>query len=404
MDLASVITYFNRLMLNYHIQTLCFAPGEPLEFDKGLRATLGYSDAFSPLAIERIEDRVIYRIQDIFSCRYYFLRLPSDNRILMAGPYLSGVSIDRIISNWTTRHGLSTAEAATLRRFLNNLPIMDDDTILAVIMTSLGEVLWDGPEHFRIEIIEPSDAQQSPPSSVSQPHTTRDHLDIQSLELRYEGESRLMHAVSQGMVHQASLMFSSFHPQSLEKRSVDSLRNLKNYAIVLNTLLRKAAQQGNVHPLYIDQLSSTVAHHIEQLHSIHEAQQYLQTMVHKYCLLVKNHTMRGYSQPVQAVILRVDADLTANLALQAHASFLGVNASYLSSLFKRETGMTLTEYVNRKRIDNAIFLLNTTDLQIQVIAQNCGIPDVNYFTKTFKRIIGQTPSEYRQLTRGITHE
>lgn len=402
MDLESVITYFNKLMHNYHIQTLCFSSGEAPEFDKGLRATLGYSDVFSPLATDRVEDRVIYRIQDIFSCRYYFLRLPSDDRLLMAGPYLSGVSIDRIVSTWSTRHALSAPEAATLRRILNNLPILDDDTVLAVIMTSLGEVLWGGPEHFRTEIVEPTDAQ--PSSSASQPHATRDQLDIQTLEARYEGESRLMHAVSQGMVHQASLMFSSFHPQSLEKRSVDSLRNLKNYAIVFNTLLRKAAQQGNVHPLYIDQLSSTVAHRIEQLHSVHEAQQYLQTMVHKYCLLVKNHTMRGYSHPVQAVILRVDADLTANLTLQAHASFLGVNASYLSSLFKRETGMTLTEYVNRKRIDNAIFLLNTTDLQIQVIAQNCGIPDVNYFTKTFKRIIGQTPSEYRQLTRGITHE
>ena len=57
--------------------------------------------------------------------------------------------------------------------------------------------------------------------------------------------------------------------------------------------------------------------------------------------------------------------------------------------------MTLTDYVNKKRIDNAVFLLNSTKMQIQTVAQYCGIPDVNYFTKLFKRYIGKTPKEYR---------
>ena len=57
--------------------------------------------------------------------------------------------------------------------------------------------------------------------------------------------------------------------------------------------------------------------------------------------------------------------------------------------------MTLTDYVNNKRVEHALFLLNTTTMQIQAIAQHCGIPDVNYFTKTFKKHIGKTPKEYR---------
>ncbi|MCI7099916.1 MAG: AraC family transcriptional regulator [Lachnospiraceae bacterium] len=55
--------------------------------------------------------------------------------------------------------------------------------------------------------------------------------------------------------------------------------------------------------------------------------------------------------------------------------------------------------MNKKRIRHALFLLNTTSLQIQVIAQSCGIPDVNYFTKTFRKYVGKTPKEYRnQIT------
>jgi YesN/AraC family two-component response regulator len=57
--------------------------------------------------------------------------------------------------------------------------------------------------------------------------------------------------------------------------------------------------------------------------------------------------------------------------------------------------MPLTEYVNRKRVEYALSLLNTTSLQVQTIAQQCGIMDVNYFTKTFKKYIGMTPTRYR---------
>lgn len=105
--------------------------------------------------------------------------------------------------------------------------------------------------------------------------------------------------------------------------------------------------------------------------------------------------MKGFSLLVQKVVTRIDSDLTADLSLKTQAQLLNVNASYLSTLFKKETGMTLTDYVNKKRMDNAVFLLNSTNMQIQNIAQYCGIPDVNYFTKIFKKYIGKTPKEYR---------
>ena len=76
-----------------------------------------------------------------------------------------------------------------------------------------------------------------------------------------------------------------------------------------------------------------------------------------------------------------------------------VNASYLSSLFRREMGMTLTDYVNGRRIDTALKLLNTTDIQIQDIAYYVGIEDVNYFTRIFKKKIGVSPTEYKKSIR-----
>lgn len=219
---------------------------------------------------------------------------------------------------------------------------------------------------------------------------------MQALELRYASENKLLQAVSQGLAHKAEMLLGNPSASFLEQRVADPLRNAKNYAIILNTLLRKAAENGFVHPLHIDRISSDFARKIELLDSPDRSLQLQKEMIRKYCLMVKNHSMKGYSLLVQKVITQIDSDLTDNLTLNAMAEMLKINPSYLSSLFKKETGTTLTDYVNRKRVEHAILLLNTTSLQIQTIAQYCGIPDVNYFTKIFKKYINKTPKEYRE--------
>ena len=229
-----------------------------------------------------------------------------------------------------------------------------------------------------------------------------DQQALRQIEERYEIEERLMNEIAHGHVAQASEILSAFNNDIVEQRTEVPLRNFKNYLIILNTLSRKAVQQGGVHPLYIDRLSSTFARKIEGVQSFEEGQKLVAEITRKYCLLVRNHAMKGYSPLVRRVILAVDSDLTADLSLSAHAAALGVNASYLSALFRRETGQTLSDYVARARVEQAVFLLNTTRMQVQTIAQHCGVQDVNYFTRLFRRVMGKTPTEYRQQARGLT--
>lgn len=163
----------------------------------------------------------------------------------------------------------------------------------------------------------------------------------------------------------------------------------------MNTLLRKGAEQGTVHPIHIDRVSSEFARKIEGVSSQEGGKNLMQEMIRKYGLLVKNYSMKDYSLLVQKVITRIDTDLTADQSLNMHAKILNISPSYLSTLFRKETGITLTEYVNRKRVEYGVLLLNTTNMQIQTIAQHCGISDINYFTRIFKKYIGKTPKEYR---------
>lgn len=219
---------------------------------------------------------------------------------------------------------------------------------------------------------------------------------IKELEMRYSFENDMIRAVSQGNYKKLSkLLTAQVFVSGIEERTSDALRNLKNYMIIFNTLMRKGAEVGNVHPFYIHGVSSDFAKRIENSKSTDEIMKLWDEMIYSYCKLVREHTAKGCSPLVQNVIMQVDADLSADLTLKTMAEKFNVNASYLSSLFKKDTGYTLTDYVNSKRVERAEFLLETTSEQIQNISHSCGILDVNYFVKIFKKYTGKTPKQYR---------
>jgi len=393
------LSFFRRLMANYNLQTVQFPISQIPEVDLGLRRLLGLVPP-SASVFSHFKENTIYHATDAFDCSYTCLLLPGGKEVLLLGPYLLHEKKDTDVMTLMEKHQLPTSLFKTLRDYYNTLPMAGSDRLTLVAISTLGEVLWGDMQAFTMEAVnnwEKPDLLYLVPRPDD---SEREELDIRLIEQRYEGERELLNAVAHGMHHQAQMIISSWRSDMMEQRAADPVRNLRNYAIVLNTLLRKAVEQGNVHPLHIDRLSSAMAKKIENFQTMADGAELLQSMVHKYCLLVKNHSMQHFSKLVQHVILRIESDLTADLSLRAHAQQFSVNASYLSALFKKETGSTLTDYVNRMRIDHAIFLLNVTDMQVQTIAQYCGIPDVNYFTKLFKRTVGKTPKEYRQETRG----
>lgn len=81
------------------------------------------------------------------------------------------------------------------------------------------------------------------------------------------------------------------------------------------------------------------------------------------------------------------------------ARYLFLNADYLNRIFKKETGITLNEYISRKRVEKAKELLLTTALPVSEIAFETGFQSFSYFTKVFKKRTGKEPSKYRKEER-----
>ena len=347
-----------------------------------------------PQAVET----VLYRLTDRFGCRYHYLRLPESSQpmVLLIGPYLTTAPTQQQLLELCERNGIPPADQKQLQQVYGSLPVLSEGSHLFALLDTFCEQLW-GINGYRLEVLEQTGTDLLPIPKRASSSEEEDALwHMKNLELRYRYENELVEAVYHGHLHKADLFLSSFSTLTFEQRLTDPVRNAKNFCIIMNTLLRKAAEQAGVHPVYLDSTSSDFAAKIELLNSLDACPALMGEMFRKYCRLVRTHSLKDYSPPVQKVITFIDADISANLTLRNFARMLNVSGSYLSTLFKKETGQTLTEYINRRRVRHAMRLLETTSLQIQTVAQHCGIVDVQYFSKVFKRLVGMTPKEYRE--------
>jgi AraC-like DNA-binding protein len=223
--------------------------------------------------------------------------------------------------------------------------------------------------------------------------------EMRIIEERYKFENELISAVEEGRYGKLETFMAGFREASFEKRVADPLRNMKNYGIITNTLLRKGAERGGVHPLDIDRLSSAYAIKIEQCPSESECLELFKEMLRGYCRLVNKHKGARLSPIVQKAVAIIDSDISRELSLSAIADATNISPGYLCSIFKRDMGKTVTEYITERRMKHAEYLLSSTHLQIQTVALYTGIMDVQYFSKLFKKHSGFTPKEYRDRNR-----
>jgi len=82
-------------------------------------------------------------------------------------------------------------------------------------------------------------------------------------------------------------------------------------------------------------------------------------------------------------------------SLEQASERAGVSKNHLSFEFSRETGETFTEYVSRVRVDEAKRLLATTPLLVYQIGERVGYPNVEHFSRVFKKVAGVSPMRFR---------
>lgn len=402
MEYSSALKFLQKIGKKFHLSIRTVTPGEipDVPADLGLRSFLGMDERYDKLLSEMVirpERNTIYRLTDEFFCTYLYLLLPQTPRhtVLIAGPYTTAeFSHNRFITEMD-HLGIPPWLYKRVEDYYLNIPVFPDASILLNCFTAFAETIWD---EFQIVDLDHSGLTTSLQSfPIPKADAQRQlMMDMQIMQARYDSENELLMTVSRGQVLRAERLLNSFIPAHFAQRAADPVRNIKNYCVIGNTLLRKAAEHGGVHPVYLDEISSDFAKRIEGVLSVGAGETLFAEMVRAYCRLVRKHTAQHYSPLVEKAVLVIDADLSQDLSLKSIAEHLNISAGYLSSLFRQETGKTITDFVTEKRITHAADLLRGSSLQVQTVAQYCGIPDVNYFSKIFKRYYGATPREYRK--------
>ena len=87
-----------------------------------------------------------------------------------------------------------------------------------------------------------------------------------------------------------------------------------------------------------------------------------------------------------------------NISISAIAQDLGISEGHLSHTFKKETDYTLPNYLTRYRVHKAMELLRDCRVKVYEVAAQVGYRDITYFSATFKKVTGVTPSEYQDTS------
>lgn len=347
----------------------------------------------------RVFDGVIYKRHEKNGIYLLYMLLPDEDQknVLIVGPYTTEKHTRELMLEEAERLALPTVLHRAFADFMTSLPYVADEGSVLALVSVFADRVYEGG--YSLEDVNASDSIAVDFNEISTETESDERAVLTSMRLmeeRYRFENELIRLVSEGQSAKAEMILSAFSEESFEPRVKDALRNIKNYTIIVNTLLRKAVERGGVHPVNIDKISSRYAVEIERCTCASDLFALIKEMVRAYCRLVSKYALGDVSPIVQKAVFLIDNDPSRDISLSSLAQMTSVSPGYLSSIFKREMNKTVTDYITDKRISHATHLLTTTHLQIQTVASNCGILDVQYFSKIFKKKTGLTPREYRE--------
>lgn len=313
--------------------------------------------------------------------------------VIVFGPFSSELLSEPRIRQIISRNRLSPQHLDTVTHFYRQLPTAAVSNVLTTVQYLITAFL---PDFSDAEIIYQSFSKTS---HEAQTGNERHALySTQAAELYNRHIQEYLNAVAGGDVGQAVSLLKSLLPYISPLPNAALATQKKEFA-ALNQFCCQRILTTTVHPYYVFEQMALTDDAIEHAAAREQLVNIAHQLTHKYCLLVKNYALSEYSFLVRSIINYIDQNIAEPLNLSTIAAYFNRNASYVSGLFNKEMGCSLTTFIHQERIRRAIRYMNTTELSISEIAHAVGIDDFAYFSRIFKKEIGKSPSEYRKMLR-----
>ncbi len=179
----------------------------------------------------------------------------------------------------------------------------------------------------------------------------------------------------------------------------NNLEKIKPRITELIVVLSRAAVDAGADINEIFLINENFTANINEFTNLEDLSIWVTTMLQRFISFTFEFDKVKHADAVYKVIEYIKANFQRRMSLEEIAASTYLSKTYLSSLFKKETGYSISEYINIVRIERSKALLMEENISIIDIANLCGFEDQSYFTKVFKHIVGITPKKYRE-TRG----
>lgn len=337
--------------------------------------------------IENHKDNKIVRIQN--NCGFTFICLFLYQKNVVFGPFLINDDYENLIDEIIFKYHLINEEAKMVENYYNSMKILSEfqQTFIVNILHGL-EVL--DVERIKIQNIQVKKFTNG--SSLKQ---VNDYT-LKQIESSHEVEEMLLAIVRNGDIEVAkSFDFQNISNQHLIYKN-NSFTNMKTNLMIFDALCNREAIKAGVDPLLANKISNNIKFYINKISLSSELKFVAQKILITYSKAVKDYTLLNYSSNIKKIILYIRKNLTYKISLDDIAKDLFITKEHLSRLFKKEMGITISEYIIKAKIQEAKNLLKQTDYNILDIAVLLNFANSSHFSNSFKKITGLSPSDYRK--------
>lgn len=215
----------------------------------------------------------------------------------------------------------------------------------------------------------------------------------------YNQELREMKSITAGNVEALRQVIAEPSVGERGVLSSDSVRQSKNVAISVITLASRAAIDGGINPENAFTVSDSYIRMAESLFQPEQIEMVMREAEYKLAEMVKQQKDKEeLPHPVVGKVKDyIFRNLQSDIKVSDMAEQFAVNADYLSFLFHKSTGKTISRYVLEEKVKAAQSMLVYTDNSLQEIAFALNFSSQSHFSTVFRKIAGVTPREYRDM-------
>ncbi len=305
------------------------------------------------------------------------------------GPAYSGRNSYQNIKKELDRHNLSIRSRIKVFRLFDQIPIIPTNQLYQYAVMLHYCVTGTRIETKDIRLTEK--ASQKPSSSEIN-LITEEHRGV------WMAEQEFMNMLREGNPNYIDAIARSHSLSDGPRFDVgNSLRRAKSTSIVLLTLCSRAAIEGGVNPSVAYTLNDYYMQMIEDCQSLAEATAACHTLLDDYVQRVQQvKAENSISGQIKSICDFISIHIKEKLSISQLARQAGYTEYYFSHKFKNEVGCSVADYIKHEKIQQAKLLLSGTKMSIQEISEELSFGSRSYFSSSFQKETGLSPSEYRE--------